>query len=179
MNTQDFTTTILVNSTPMEAFNAINNVSGWWSEEIGGPTDQLGEEFNYHFEDIHRCRIKVMELVPGQKVVWQVMENYFKPGIFGDNSGHSVDQLAQDQTEWANTTMVFEITRKGDKTQVHFTHLGLVPSYECYDTCVNGWTHYIRQSLQALITTGKGHPNRTGNPQTSDEEKLHAAVGKA
>jgi predicted dithiol-disulfide oxidoreductase (DUF899 family) len=45
MNTKDFTTTILVDKTPQEAFNAINNVRGWWSEEIEGSTDKLNAEF--------------------------------------------------------------------------------------------------------------------------------------
>lgn len=41
MNNQDFASTILVQQTPEEAFNAINNVRGWWSENIDGSTDKL------------------------------------------------------------------------------------------------------------------------------------------
>ena len=70
MKTKDFTTTILVDRTPEQAFNAINNVRGWWSEEIEGGTDKLNNEFDYHYEDVHRCKMKIIELVPNKKVVW-------------------------------------------------------------------------------------------------------------
>jgi len=34
-----------------------------------------------------------------------------------------------------NASVIFEITRKGDKTELRFTHVGLEPAYECYDVC--------------------------------------------
>jgi hypothetical protein len=155
---QDFTTTILADQTPEEVFNAINNVRGWWSEEIEGNTDKLNAVFKYHFEDVHRCQIKVIELVPGKKVVWHVLDNYFN--------------FTQDKTEWKDTKVVFDISRKDNKTEIRFTHLGLVPEYECYEACHKGWTHYIQSSLRKLITTGKGEPNKTGKPQTETEKDL-------
>jgi hypothetical protein len=158
METADFTTTIRVDQTPEEAFNAINNVRGWWSEEIEGNTEKLNDEFNYHYEDVHRCRIKITEVVPGKKVVWLVLDNYFN--------------FTQDKTEWKNTQVIFDIAAKGNKTEIRFTHLGLVPENECYNACHEGWTHYIQNSLYGLITTGKGEPNKTGNPKTETEKKL-------
>jgi len=174
MTTSDFTATILVDRTPHEVFNAINNVRGWWSEEIEGPTDRLDEVFNYHFEDIHRCQIKLIEIIPDKKVVWQVLDNYFKPGIFGDSAHPKTLNSGFDKAEWVDTTIEFEISEKGDKIQMRFTHLGLIPGYECFDVCSNGWGHYIRESLRGLITTGKGQPNSTDNPMTEDEEKFKA-----
>ena len=88
MSTSGFTTTILVDQTPEQVFNAITNVRGWWSEEIEGNTAKLNDVFDYHYEDIHRCRIKLIEVTPGKKVAWYVMENYFKPGIFSDGDEH-------------------------------------------------------------------------------------------
>src|SRR5689334_22145556 len=78
MTTTDFTTTIQVNETPEATYNAINNVRGWWSEEVEGSTDKPDAVFNYHFENEHRAKIKVIELVPGKKVVWEVLDNYFR-----------------------------------------------------------------------------------------------------
>ena len=194
MQNQDFTTTILVDQTPKEVFNAITNPRAWWSEEIEGSTDKLNDEFNYHFEDIHRCSLKITELIPDQKLVWLVLDNYFKPGMFEDTaklmserdtkrqnttSGSSSDaaiELVTGKAEWVGTKISFEISKKENKTQLRFTHIGLVPEYECFEVCVNGWTHYIRESLFQLITTGKGQPNSTGAPMTVDEEKFHAAA---
>lgn len=65
----------------------------------------------------------------------------------------------KDQTEWRGTKVIFEISKKGDKTELHFTHQGLVPDYECYDICFKAWTQYIQESLFGLITAGKGKPN--------------------
>jgi hypothetical protein len=145
MNTTDFTTTILVDQTPKEAFDAINNVRGWWSEEIEGSTDKLNAVFTYHYKDIHRCKMKLIEVVPGKKVAWLVMENYFN--------------FTMDKSEWTGTTIIFDISQKDNKTQIRFTHQGLVPEYECFDICSNAWGQYIQQSLFNLITTGKGQPN--------------------
>src|SRR3546814_10063977 len=78
MKNQDFTTSLEVAATPTETFSAINNVRGWWSENIDGPTDRFSAGFSYYYEDVHRTRFKITEFVPGQKVVWHVLDNYFK-----------------------------------------------------------------------------------------------------
>jgi hypothetical protein len=158
MTTSDFNTTILVDQTPKEAFNAINNVRGWWSEEIEGNTDKLNDVFNYHYEDLHRCQMKLTEVIPGKKVVWLVLDNYFK--------------FTKDKSEWIGTKIIFDISEQDNKTQIHFIHQGLVPAYECYDICRDAWTQYIQESLFSLISTGKGQPNATGKPKTEDEKKL-------
>ena len=62
-------------------------------------------------------------------------------------------------TEWIGTDLIFEVAEKGDETKIHFTHVGLVPDYECFDICSNEWSRYVNGSLRSLITTGKGQPN--------------------
>jgi hypothetical protein len=74
MKKQNFTTTILVDQSPEEAFNAINNVRGWWSGEIDGDADKLGAEFTYCYKDVHRTKQKITEFISGKKVVWHVLE---------------------------------------------------------------------------------------------------------
>jgi hypothetical protein len=142
---RNFTTTFPVDRTPQEAFEAITNVRGWWSQEVEGVTDQVGGEFDYHYKDVHRCKVRVTELVPGRKVVWHILDNYLN--------------FIDDQAEWKDTDVVFEISEKDGGAEVRFTHVGLVPQYECYDVCSNAWGGYIGGSLRNLINTGKGQPN--------------------
>jgi len=145
MNNQDFTTTILVDQTPKEAFDAITNVRGWWSQEVEGGTEKLNDEFNYHYKDVHRCKMKLVEVVPEKKVVWLVLDNYFN--------------FTKNNNEWAGTKISFEITKQDNKTQISFAHRGLVPEFECFDICSNAWSGYINSSLNSLIATGEGQPN--------------------
>jgi hypothetical protein len=145
MSNQDFTTTILVDQTPKQAFDAINNVRGWWSENIDGGTEKLNDEFTYEVKDLHRCTMKLTEVVPNEKVNWLVLDNYFS--------------FVEDQEEWKGTKVSFDISKQGGKTQIRFAHVGLVPQFECYDICQNAWSDYINNSLRNLIATGKGTPN--------------------
>ena len=158
MSATNFSTTLITDHSPSEVFNAITNVRGWWSEEIEGNTAKLNDVFKYHYEDIHRCKVKLTEVIPNQKIVWLVEENYFK--------------FTKDEKEWTGTKPTFEITEMDGKTELRFTHFGLVPDYECFDICRDSWTNYIQNSLRKLITTGKGEPNAAGKPQTENEKKL-------
>ena len=145
MKNPDFTTTISVDRTPEEAFTAINNVRGWWSGEIEGDTDKLGAEFTYRYKDVHRSKQKVTELIPGKKVVWHVLDSRLS--------------FVKDKSEWNDTDIVFEISEKKGKTEVRFTHVGLVPQYECFDSCSNGWGTLVNGNLRGLIATDKGQPD--------------------
>jgi hypothetical protein len=158
MSATDFTTTIKVNQSPQEVFDTVTNVRGWWSEEIEGNTAKLNDVFDYHYEDIHRCRVKLIEVIENKKIVWLVEQNYFK--------------FTENKTEWTGTKPTFEIFEKDGKTELRFTHFGLTSEYECFEICQGAWTNYIQNSLKKLITTGKGEPNATGKPQTENEKKL-------
>jgi len=68
--------------------------------------------------------------------------------------------LTPGRPEWNGTKITFEIAKNGDKTEVRFTHVGLVPEHACFNACSNAWGSYINGSLPSLITTGNGQPNR-------------------
>jgi uncharacterized protein YndB with AHSA1/START domain len=158
---RNFTTTFQVDRSPQEAFEAITNVRGWWSQGVQGVTDEVGGEFDYRFKDVHRCRIRVTELAPGRKVAWRVLDNYF--------------DFAEDQAEWKDTEVVFEIAERDGGAEVRFTHVGLVPRFECYDVCTNAWGGYIGGSLRSLINTGKGRPN----PEEDGDAPAHQRAATA
>ena len=145
MKSQDFTTAILVDQSPEEVFNAINNVRGWWSGEIGGDTDKPGAEFTYSVPDVHFSKQKITEFIPGKKIVWHVSE--------------ATLSFVKNKSEWKGTDIVFEIAQKDDKTEVRFTHTGLVPAYEFYNDCSNAWGMLVNGNLRKLITTGKDQPS--------------------
>jgi hypothetical protein len=145
MSEQDFTVAFSVDHTPEEVFNAINNVRGWWSGEIDGDTATLGAEFTYRVGDAHRSKQKITEFVPGKKVVWHVLDAHLS--------------FVKDKNEWTGTDMVFEIATRGAKTEVRFTHKGLVSAYECYDSCSNAWGMLVNGNLRRLIATGKPQPS--------------------
>jgi len=145
MNDQGFTTSFSVDQTPQEAFNAISSVRGWWSGEIEGDTDKLGAEFTYRYKDVHRSKQTVTEFIPGKKVVWHVSDSQLS--------------FVEDKSEWNDTDIVFEISETEGKTEVRFTHVGLVPQYECFGSCSNAWGTLVNGNLRKLITTGKVQPD--------------------
>ncbi|MFE7796103.1 SRPBCC domain-containing protein [Nocardia sp. NPDC057440] len=142
MNAESYTTTFTVDRTPEEVFSAINDVRGWWSGEIEGGTNELGDEFTYRYEDLHHSKQRITESIPGERVVWLVVEG-------GPN-------FVEDRTEWKGTRISFELSAKDEGTQVRFTHVGLVPEYECFDACSDAWGSYINGSLRNLIAAGTG-----------------------
>ena len=145
MKKRSFTTTISVDQTPNEAFAAVNNVRGWWSGEIEGEADKLGAEFTYRYQNMHRSKQKITDLVPNKKVVWHVLDSSLS--------------FLKDKSQWTGTDIVFDILAKDGKTEVRFTHVGLAPQIECYGSCSNAWSMLVNGNLRKLITTGKTQPD--------------------
>jgi hypothetical protein len=141
MKKQDFTTSFTVEQSPVEVFEAVNNVRAWWSGEVNGDTDRVGAEFTYRYKNMHSSTQRVMEFVPGKKIVWHVTDAELT--------------FVENKTEWIGTDIVFEIARNGGKTELRFTHVGLVPAFECYGGCSGGWASLLDHNLRNLITTGK------------------------
>jgi activator of Hsp90 ATPase-like protein len=146
MATKDFTLTLTTERTPQEVFTAITNVRGWWSgyyaEEFMGSTDKLGSEFSFRAGNgLHYTKQKLVEVIPNKKIVWLITESELS--------------FVEKKHEWTGTKVIFDISKKGDKTELVFTHEGLNPEFQCYEACAPSWTQYLQNKLLPLINTGK------------------------
>jgi len=160
MSSPSYTTSFTVDRTPEQVFDAITDVRSWWMTKVDGDTRAVGDEFSYRVPGIHYCKMRVTELVPGEKVVWQVVDNHMG--------------FITDQREWKGTEIRFELSEKDGVTELRFTHDGLVAGYECFDICQNAWTFYVGSSLRRLAATGQGEPS---DPDTLSLGEEAARVG--
>lgn len=131
------TITITVPHSPEQVYDAVIDVGSWWTGDISGPTAELGREFTYRYQDKHRSTHRVDELVPGQRVVWLTTDANLP--------------FADDPTEWIGTRQIFDISPAAHGTDLQFTHQGLEPQLDCYDSCSDAWSYFIRTSLPARI----------------------------
>ena len=147
MSTKNFTQTLLVDKPAEAVFKVLKNVRAWWSglyaEEFSGASEKLHDEFSFRAGDgAHFSNQKLVELVANKKIVWLVTESKLS--------------FLKQTDEWTGSQLIFELSQKGNKTQVKFTHLGLTPEIECYDSCAPAWTLYLNQKLLPLLSPEKG-----------------------
>ncbi len=142
MKNKSFTATIEVEKSANDVFNAIKEVPKWWNcEDFEGNSAKLNDEFIIHHPNQHYSKQRLIEVIPDNKIVWLVTES-------------KLYWLKDDKEEWTNTKMIFDITTKGTKTILHFSHDGLVPEKECYEMCEKGWIMIIKDWLFHFITVG-------------------------
>jgi uncharacterized protein YndB with AHSA1/START domain len=157
----DFTTTVTIAGSSADVFAAILDTRAWWNQAIDGPTGQVGDEFGFEVEGLHRIRARVTDVTPSRRVEWLVLENNFT--------------FVKDQSEWVGDRIVFELEPVDAGTKVTFTQHGLVPELECYDVCSNAWAFFVRDSLRLLAEQGQGKPE-TKAGEAAPAEQARAAV---
>ena len=121
------------------ALTTIEGLSGWWTaktqEESQGES-KVGGLLQFRFFEADRFNMKVLELDPNKRVLWQVVEG---------------------PKEWIGTTIGWYLKQEGDHTVVLFKHQGWKEPVEFMHHCSTKWASFL-MSLKALVETGKGAP---------------------
>jgi hypothetical protein len=161
MTEQSYTTSFIVSNPATEVFAAVNNPRAWWMTELKGATGRVGDEFSFDVPGVHYCKLRVITQVPGELVVWRVIDGEVR--------------FIADRDEWTGTEIRFEISETDVGTEVRFTHEGLSPADECYDACSGAWNLYAGNSLRELLTTGVGQPSTNPDEKTFAEKFVDLA----
>lgn len=145
---ESYTIDVEFDKTPEDIFRRINNVSEWWirvaggeQTEFDGHSKKLNDEFVLRHGNVHYSKQKLLELVPGKKIVWFVTES-------------KLDWIEDNKFEWTGTKMIFDLASLDGRTILTFTHQGLVPEKECYEHSAQFWNMVIKDWLFNYINEG-------------------------
>jgi uncharacterized protein YndB with AHSA1/START domain len=115
-------------------------VAGWWTTETTGDSKAAGM-LRHRFTDDGRelgvFDMKILELHPDTRVVWQVVKG---------------------PEEWIGTKIRFELKQENGFTIVLFRHEGWKEPVEFMYHCSTKWAIFL-MSLKSLGETGKGQPS--------------------
>jgi hypothetical protein len=141
MKNQDFQYSLATKKKQNEVFAYLINPQNWWvglfGETIEGNSKDINDEFSFRAGDgVHYSNQKLVELETNKKISWLVTECNLSFLI--------------NTNEWVGTKICFDIEQEGNNTKITFTHKGLIPQIECYDTCSSAWTQYLQNLKEHL-----------------------------
>lgn len=124
-----------------QIFETLKDVPQWWhglfGEDINGSYEMVNDEFTFKAGDgVHYSKQRLSEIDPSRKIAWLVTESNLT--------------FANKTDEWTGTEIGFEITPDGEKNKITFTHTGLAPKMECYESCSGAWTMYLQRLEEKL-----------------------------
>jgi hypothetical protein len=123
-------------SSPNDAYKALTTIEGlsrWWTTDTQGES-KVGELLKFRFGKHGGFDMKVIELRPAERVLWQVVGG---------------------PDEWIGTKVGFDLKQDGDFTSVLFKHQGWKEPVEFMHHCSTKWAIFL-MSLKSLVETGKG-----------------------
>jgi hypothetical protein len=159
--TDDLTYQLTTHATPAAAYAAICDVRAWWSGDLTGRTDRLGEEWDYRVPGIHYSAFRTTVLEPGRTVVWRCTASELT--------------FTEEPDEWTGTSVRFDLRAVDGGTEVTFTHEGLTPAVECFGVCEVAWGEYVLGSLRELMDTGHGRPGSYGGAEALADAQTRSA----
>lgn len=127
-----------IRSSPQETFEALRSregLAGWWTRDTEGDFG-VGGVIRFRFGHLGGFDMKVLELEPGERVLWEVVDG---------------------PPEWIGTRVRFDLRREGGFTIVQFAHQGWQQAGEFMSHCSTKWATFL-MSLKSLVETGQGAP---------------------
>ncbi len=123
-----------------QALTTRDGLSGWWTINTQGES-KVGGTLRFRFSaggvDVGGFEMKVLELNPAKRVLWQV---------------------ADGPAEWIGTKISFDLKQEGEYVIVLFKHQDWNEPVEFMHHCSTKWAIFL-MSLKSLLETGKGTPN--------------------
>ena len=116
------------------ALATVEGLSRWWTRNTRGES-KVGGVLQFRFGD-GGFDIKVLELQPGSRVLWQVVDG---------------------PEEWLGTKVSFDLKQNGEWIVILFKHQGWKEHVEFMSHCSTKWAVFLL-SLKSLLETGKGGP---------------------
>lgn len=119
-----------------KALTTIDGLAGWWTTNTVGEGNKVGGVVEFKFGP-GGFDMKVVELVPGKRVLWEVVEG---------------------PEEWVGTHVEWELSQVDEWAIILFKHEGWKEPVEFMHHCSTKWAIFL-MSLKSLIETGKGSPD--------------------
>ncbi len=123
-----------------KALTSREGLAAWWANNTQGES-KIGGVIQFRFSaggvEIGGFDMKVLELRPAKRVLWQVVDG---------------------PQEWIGTKVSFDLKQSGDHAIVLFKHEGWKEPVEFMHHCSTKWAIYP-MSLKSLLETGKGNPS--------------------
>ena len=117
------------------ALTTLEGLAKWWTSDTRGNGD-LGGMIQFRFGANGGFDMKVIELEPATRVVWEVVDG---PG------------------DWIGSKVSFELRQDAQQATVLFKHRGWQKQSEFMRHCSTKWATFLL-SLKSAIETGKGRP---------------------
>ena len=115
---------VFIKSTPEKIYTAITTQQGiasWWSVN-NNANPETGSVYRISFGGDYYKEIKVIEQIPGKRVVWDIL--YAHP-------------------EWLNTKVTFDIKMGKERVELRFSHCGWREYTDMFAQCSYHWAIYL------------------------------------
>lgn len=127
------------------ALTTPQGLRGWWTHDCDVAA-AAGGIHRFRFGP-NRKAMRIERLDPEREVRWTCVD------------AHIAAAAITRRDEWIGTELVFRLAQDGERrSRLDFEHVGLVPDFECYGICSDGWRHYLG-SLRRFVETGHGTPH--------------------